>query len=185
MIETAIATVDERHDCRDIGPACVPSTVWGTASSRTAKFRSGAVLASRYQQTTTRHPARQSARGRSAGQQHRQRKGELQLSIASPIETPLPRQGQRWQNRPGRHPAPDRRGFRQPSTIVDRRIGRNELSAIRTLLACVDAQHDYFDRAKQATGSGVYATRLVGTPGATTGFTGRWPRARPKARWGR
>ena len=39
-------------------------------------------------------------------------------------------------------------------TIVDRRIGRNELSAIRTLLACVDAQHDYFDRAKQATGSG-------------------------------
>ena len=30
--------VDERHDCRDTHPACVPSTVWGTASSRTAKF---------------------------------------------------------------------------------------------------------------------------------------------------
>lgn len=32
--------VDLRHDCRDIGPACVPGTVWGTASSLTAKFRS-------------------------------------------------------------------------------------------------------------------------------------------------
>ena len=32
--------VDLRHDCWDIGPACVPGTVWGTASSLTAKFRS-------------------------------------------------------------------------------------------------------------------------------------------------
>ena len=37
--------VDERHDCRDTGSACVPSTVWGTASSKTAKFNVGAVLA--------------------------------------------------------------------------------------------------------------------------------------------
>jgi hypothetical protein len=36
--------VDVRHDCRDIGPACVPSTVWGTASSVTAKFRSAPCL---------------------------------------------------------------------------------------------------------------------------------------------
>jgi hypothetical protein len=57
--------------------------------------------------------------------------------------------------------------------IVDRRIGRNELSAIRTLLACSDAQHDYFDRAKQETGSGVYATRLVSTPGHHNGLY--WP----------
>ena len=58
-------------------------------------------------------------------------------------------------------------------TIVDRRIGRNELSAIRTLLACVDAQRDYFDRAKQATGTGVYATRLLSTPGHQDGLY--WP----------
>ncbi len=58
-------------------------------------------------------------------------------------------------------------------TIVDRRIGRNELSAIRTQLACVDAQHDYFDRAKQANGSGVYATRLVSTPDRKDGLF--WP----------
>src|SRR5262249_21216532 len=36
-------------------------------------------------------------------------------------------------------------------TIIDRRIGRNELKAIRTLLACVDAERDYFDRALPAT----------------------------------
>lgn len=58
-------------------------------------------------------------------------------------------------------------------TIVDRRIGRNELSAIRTLLACVDAQHDYFDRTKQEAGSGVYATRLLSTPGRRDGLY--WP----------
>ena len=58
-------------------------------------------------------------------------------------------------------------------TIVDRRIGRNELSAIRTLLACVDAQHDYFNRAKQTTGSGIYAARLVSTPGRRDGLY--WP----------
>ena len=55
-------------------------------------------------------------------------------------------------------------------TVIDRRIGRNELSAIRTLLACVDAQHDYFDRAKQANGSGEYAARLVSTPGRRDGL---------------
>jgi DUF2950 family protein len=58
-------------------------------------------------------------------------------------------------------------------TIVDRRIGRNELSAIRTLLACVDAQRDYFDRAKQANGSGVYAMRLASMPGHKDGLY--WP----------
>ncbi len=58
-------------------------------------------------------------------------------------------------------------------TIVDRRIGRNELRAIRTLLACVDAQRDYFNRAKQATGTGVYAARVLSTPGRQDGLY--WP----------
>jgi hypothetical protein len=60
-------------------------------------------------------------------------------------------------------------------TIIDRRIGRNELSAIRTLLASVDAQHDYFDRAKQATGHGEYAARLLSSPGRHDGLY--WPAA--------
>jgi Protein of unknown function (DUF2950) len=58
-------------------------------------------------------------------------------------------------------------------TIVDRRIGRNELSAIRTLLACVDAQRDYFERIKQISGRGTYATRLVSSPGHRDGLY--WP----------
>lgn len=57
--------------------------------------------------------------------------------------------------------------------IVDRRIGRNELSAIRTLLACVDAEHDYFDLAKQAIGTGVYAAHLLSAPGHRDGLY--WP----------
>jgi hypothetical protein len=55
-------------------------------------------------------------------------------------------------------------------TVIDRRIGRNELSAIRTLLAYADAQHDYFERAKQASGSGEYAVRLLSTPGRRDGL---------------
>jgi len=58
-------------------------------------------------------------------------------------------------------------------TIVDRRIGRNELSAIRTLLAAVDAQHDYFKRMKQAEGRGRYATRFISTHGRHDGLY--WP----------
>jgi hypothetical protein len=58
-------------------------------------------------------------------------------------------------------------------TIVDRRIGRNELSAIRTLLACADAQHDYFARTKQISGSGTYALRILSTPGHHDGLY--WP----------
>jgi hypothetical protein len=60
-------------------------------------------------------------------------------------------------------------------TVVDRRIGRNELSAIRTLLACVDAQHAYFDLKKQTSGGGEYATRLLSTPGHRDGLY--WPAA--------
>ena len=60
-------------------------------------------------------------------------------------------------------------------TVIDRHVGRNELSAIRALLACVDAQHDYFERAKQVSGSGEYAMRLGSTPGHHDGLY--WPAA--------
>jgi hypothetical protein len=58
-------------------------------------------------------------------------------------------------------------------TIIDRRIGRNELSAIRTLLTAVDAERDYFERAKQAGGAGVYATRFISSTGQHDGLY--WP----------
>ena len=118
--------VDERHDCQDIGSAYVPGTVWGTASSQTAKFRSRRracllIPANYYAPLGSAvSPAR------SAGQQHRQRKGELQLSIASLVDAPLPARGQRWQNPPGRHLAPDRGGFWPPSTAST--LGRRSTS---------------------------------------------------------
>jgi hypothetical protein len=64
-------------------------------------------------------------------------------------------------------------------TIIDRRIGRNELSAIRTLLACVDAEHDFFERSRQATGTGTYAARLLSTAGHHDGLY--WPVAEGEA----
>ncbi|MEO9191440.1 MAG: DUF2950 domain-containing protein [Acetobacteraceae bacterium] len=57
--------------------------------------------------------------------------------------------------------------------IVDRRIGRNEIAAIRFSLAYVDAQKAYFDLFKEATGTGAYAQRLVSTTGNYDGLY--WP----------
>ncbi len=57
--------------------------------------------------------------------------------------------------------------------IVDRRIGRNEIAAIRFALAYVDAQRAYFDLFKEVTGKGRYAMRLASTPGNYDGLY--WP----------
>jgi len=54
--------------------------------------------------------------------------------------------------------------------IIDRRIGRNELMTIRTLLAVVAAQKDYFDRLQRGTGAGAYAQRVLSTPGKQDGL---------------
>jgi hypothetical protein len=42
---TRYSHVDERPDCQDNVPACVPSTVWGTASRRNSQVGLSAVLA--------------------------------------------------------------------------------------------------------------------------------------------
>ncbi len=54
--------------------------------------------------------------------------------------------------------------------IINRRIGRNELLTIRTLLAVVEAQADYFDRSKRGLGTGTYAARVASTPGKEDGL---------------
>jgi hypothetical protein len=54
--------------------------------------------------------------------------------------------------------------------IIDRRIGRNELLTIRTLLASVEAEKDYFDRVQRGTGTGVYADRFFSSPGEENGL---------------
>ena len=48
--------------------------------------------------------------------------------------------------------------------ILYRRIGRNELDAIQTCLAYVDAQKEYADKDRTGAGTGVYAQRIVSAP---------------------
>ena len=51
--------VDERHDCQDNVPACVPSTVWGTASRRNSQVGLGAVRAAQCGTLPCHRPRRQ------------------------------------------------------------------------------------------------------------------------------
>ncbi|WP_050627729.1 DUF2950 domain-containing protein [Bradyrhizobium viridifuturi] len=53
--------------------------------------------------------------------------------------------------------------------VLYRRIGRNELDAIQTCLAYVDAQREYADR-DRGQGIGAYAQRIVSSPGKTDGL---------------
>jgi hypothetical protein len=56
--------------------------------------------------------------------------------------------------------------------ILYRRIGRNEIDAIETSLAFVDAENDYADK-DRGDGVGVYAQRIVSSPGKKDGLY--WP----------
>jgi len=56
--------------------------------------------------------------------------------------------------------------------ILYRRIGRNELDTIQTCLAVVDAEDDYASH-DQGDGLGVYAQRIVSSPGKKDGLY--WP----------
>ncbi len=53
--------------------------------------------------------------------------------------------------------------------ILYRRIGRNELDAVQTSLAYVDAQNEYADK-DRGEGVGVYAQRIVSAPGKKDGL---------------
>ena len=53
--------------------------------------------------------------------------------------------------------------------ILYRRIGRNELDAIQTSLAFVDAENEYAEK-DRGDGAGVYAQRIVSTPGKKDGL---------------
>jgi hypothetical protein len=53
--------------------------------------------------------------------------------------------------------------------VLRRRIGRNELDAIQTALAFVDAENEYAGK-DRGDGVGVYAQRIVSTPGKKDGL---------------
>lgn len=57
--------------------------------------------------------------------------------------------------------------------VLARRIGRNELSTMKALLAYWDAQQDYADMNKSKSGQAVYAQRIVSSPGKKDGLY--WP----------
>jgi Protein of unknown function (DUF2950) len=54
--------------------------------------------------------------------------------------------------------------------ILYRRIGRNELDAIQTCLAFVDAQNEYAEKDRTGQGAGAYAQRIVSSPGKKDGL---------------
>jgi Protein of unknown function (DUF2950) len=57
--------------------------------------------------------------------------------------------------------------------ILYRRIGRNELDAIQTCLAYVDAQMEYAEKDRTGAGTGIYAQHIVSTAGKKDGLY--WP----------
>jgi hypothetical protein len=79
-----------------------------------------------------------------------------------PFPIPIVRQGGSWKY--------DTVAGREE--ILARRIGRNELNAIQTCLAYVDAQNEYAEKDHGA-GVGVYAQRIVSRPGKKDGLY--WP----------
>lgn len=54
--------------------------------------------------------------------------------------------------------------------ILYRRIGRNELDTIQTCLAFVDAQNEYAEKDRTGDGVGIYAQRVVSSPGKKDGL---------------
>ncbi|WP_428681203.1 DUF2950 domain-containing protein [Reyranella sp.] len=54
--------------------------------------------------------------------------------------------------------------------IIARQIGRNELSVIQSLLALVDAEHEYAALDPMKVGAPVYARRLLSSPGKKDGL---------------
>jgi len=79
---------------------------------------------------------------------------------AWPMPIPIEKVGDRWQFD----------ATLASQEVVDRRIGRNELLTIQTLLASVAAEKDYFDRMQRGSGIGAYAQRMISTPGTQDGL---------------
>ena len=77
-----------------------------------------------------------------------------------PFPYPLVAKNGRWQ-------FDARQGNEQ---VLDRRIGRNELAAIKVCLAYVDAQREYANRDRDGNGLLEYAQKLTSTPGTHDGL---------------
>jgi Protein of unknown function (DUF2950) len=97
-----------------------------------------------------------------------EREGDAKATLlVGPTEFPFPyplvRKGGRWQ-------FDAKIGNEQ---VLDRRIGRNELSAIKVCLAYVDAQREYAALDRDGNGLLEYAQKMVSAPGKRDGLY--WP----------
>lgn len=91
--------------------------------------------------------------------------GRMILSVGAngwPLPIPIVKEGGQWHFD----------SMQGAQDLIDRRIGRNEIAAIRTCLAYVDAQKLYFAMARDK-GQAAYAERLVSRPGRRDGLY--WP----------
>jgi hypothetical protein len=92
--------------------------------------------------------------------------GSKVLSVGDddwPFPAPIAKHGERWAFDP-------KAGHEE---LLNRRIGRNELDAIQTLLAIVDAQREYARMDPDHSGSPDYARRFLSSPGKKDGLY--WP----------
>jgi hypothetical protein len=92
-------------------------------------------------------------------------RGRMILSVGTndwPLPIPIVKAGGQWHFD----------SLQGAQDLIDRRIGRNEIAAIRTSLAYVDAQKLYFSMASDQ-GRAAYAERLVSRPGRRDGLY--WP----------
>lgn len=63
--------------------------------------------------------------------------------------------------------------------VLNRRIGRNELTTIQFLRQIVTAQHDFATRMQAETGRPVFARRFISTPGTQDGLIWETPEGQP------
>lgn len=92
--------------------------------------------------------------------------GSMVLSVGDddwPFPAPIVKHGARWSFDP-------KSGHEE---LINRRIGRNELDAIQTMLAIVDAERDYAQMDANQSGSPDYARRFLSSPGKKDGLY--WP----------
>jgi hypothetical protein len=80
-----------------------------------------------------------------------------------PFAAPLVKRGDKW--------AFDADAGREE--VTNRRVGRNELDTIQTMLAIVDAQRDYATGDADGNGLADYASRFISSPGKKDGLY--WP----------
>jgi hypothetical protein len=77
-----------------------------------------------------------------------------------PFAAPIVKRGDKW--------AFDAEAGREE--VTNRRVGRNELDTIQTLLAIVDAQREYASKDADGNGLADYAARFFSTPGKKDGL---------------